>query len=109
MLTYAGAVLSLIGPSGPGGLSRVRVDSGFGIHPGLRHLVGLFIGTNLMLLAVITGLAALILDVPSPRAMLMGLSLACLGYLAARIALAESRFKFVSLTLAATIPNGDTP
>lgn len=96
MLTFAAAVLFLIGTPGPGVLSTAGVGSGFGFRAGLRYLVGLFIGTNLVLIAVITGLAAVILAVPSLRALLMGLSLAYLVYLAGRIAFAGSRIAFIT-------------
>ena len=96
MLTFAAAVLFLIGTPGPGVLSTAGVGAGFGFRAGFRYLTGLFIGTNLVLLAVITGLAAVVLAVPSLRYLLMGASLAYLVYLAARIAFAGSRIAFIT-------------
>ena len=96
MLTFAAAVLFLIGTPGPGVLSTAGVGAGFGFRAGLRYLAGLFIGTNLVLLAVITGLAAVVLAVPSLRYLLMGASLAYLVYLAAKIAFAGSRIAFIT-------------
>lgn len=96
MLTFAAAVLFLVGTPGPGVLSTAGVGAGFGFRAGLRYLTGLFIGTNLVLLAVITGLAALILAVPSLRYLLMAASLGYLIYLAAKIAFAGSRIAFIT-------------
>ena len=96
MLTFAAAVLFLIGTPGPGVLSTAGVGAGFGFRAGLRYLIGLFIGTNLVLLAVISGLAAVVLAVPSLRVLLMGASLAYLVYLAGKIAFAGSRIAFIT-------------
>ncbi len=96
MLTFAAAVLFLVGTPGPGVLSTAGVGSGFGFRAGLRYLIGLFIGTNLVLLAVITGLAAVILAVPSLRYLLMAASLGYLIYLAAKIAFAGSKIAFIT-------------
>ena len=106
MLTFAAAVLFLIGTPGPGVLSTAGVGSGFGFRAGLRYLVGLFIGTNLVLLAVITGLAAVVLAVPSLRYLLMGASLAYLVYLAGKIAFAGSRIAFITADRAPGIGSG---
>lgn len=96
MLTFIAAVLFLIGTPGPGVLSTAGVGSGFGFRAGFRYLLGLFIGTNLVTLGVITGLAAVILAVPSLRYALMAASLAYLLYLAAKIAFAGSRIAFIT-------------
>lgn len=96
MLTFIAAVLFLIGTPGPGVLSTAGIGSGFGFRAGFRYLLGLFIGTNLVTLGVITGLAAVILAVPSLRYALMAASLAYLLYLAAKIAFAGSRIAFIT-------------
>lgn len=106
MLTFAAAVLFLIGTPGPGVLSTAGVGSGFGFRAGLHYLVGLFIGTNLVLLAVITGLAAVVLAVPSLRVLLMGASLAYLVYLAGKIAFAGSKIAFITADRAPGIGSG---
>ena len=106
MLTFAAAVLFLIGTPGPGVLSTAGVGAGFGFRAGLRYLIGLFIGTNLVLLAVITGLAAVILALPALRVLLMVLSLGYLVYLAAKIAFAGSRIAFITTDRAPGIGAG---
>lgn len=106
MLTFALAVFFLIITPGPGVLSTAGVGAGFGFATGLRYVAGLFIGTNLVALAIITGLAAVVLAVPSLRYALMGASLLYLLYLAARIALAGSKVAFVAAAAAPGIGAG---
>ena len=106
MLTFALAVFFLIITPGPGVLSTAGVGAGFGFATGLRYVAGLFVGTNLVALAIITGLAAIVLAVPSLRYLLMGASLLYLLYLAARIALAGSKVAFVAASAAPGIGAG---
>ena len=61
MLTFALAVFFLIITPGPGVLSVAGVGASFGSKPGARYIAGLFIGTNLVGLAVVSGLAAILL------------------------------------------------
>ncbi|MBD3663809.1 LysE family transporter [Sulfitobacter sp. TSTF-M16] len=95
MVTFALAVFFLIVTPGPGVLSLAGVGSGFGAGPGRRYLLGLFLGNNLVLFAVVTGAAALILADPRIRTLLMAASTAYLLYLAARIAFAGARIAFI--------------
>lgn len=95
MLTFAAAVILLIITPGPGVLTTAGVGAAYGFRPGLSYVAGLFIGTNLVALAVITGLAAIVLSVPAIRSVLMVASVAYLLYLAARIAFAGSRIAFI--------------
>lgn len=106
MITFAFAVLFLIGTPGPGVLSTAGVGAGFGFKTGLRYVTGLFIGTNIVALGVITGLAAIVLSVPAIRWVLMGASLLYLLYLAARIAFAGSKIAFIAATTAPGIGAG---
>ncbi|MEO0379635.1 MAG: LysE family transporter [Pseudomonadota bacterium] len=94
MLTFAAAVFFLIITPGPGVLSAAGVGAAYGIRSGLRYVLGLFIGNNLVILAVVSGLAALILANPLVRIVLFALSTAYLLYLAMRIALAGSNLTF---------------
>ncbi|XDA97267.1 LysE family translocator [Sulfitobacter sp. LCG007] len=95
MLTFALAVLLLIGTPGPGVLSTAGFGAAYGFRPSLRYVLGLFLGTNLVMLAVISGLAAVILSIPWLRSVLMFASVAYLLYLAARIAFAGARIAFI--------------
>lgn len=94
MLNFAAAIFLLIITPGPGVLSLAGVGAAFGFRPGLRYMTGLFFGTNLVALAVVTGLGALVLANPVLRLVLLGASTCYLLYLAARIALAGSKIAF---------------
>ena len=95
MLTFAAAVFLLIITPGPGVLTTAGVGAAFGFRAGLRYVLGLFIGTNLVALAVVTGLAALILANAYIRSALFAASTLYLLYLAARIAFAGSKVAFI--------------
>ena len=96
MLTFALAVFLLIITPGPGVLSTAGVGSAFGWRSGLAYVSGLFVGTNLVCFAVISGLAAVLLSEPSIRTVLLIASSGYLGYLALRIAFAGSRIAFIT-------------
>lgn len=106
MLTFAAAVFLLIVTPGPGVLSTAGVGAAYGFKPGLSYVGGLFLGTNMVALAVITGLAAIILAIPVVREVLMVASVAYLLYLAARIAFAGSRIAFIEAKSAPGIGAG---
>lgn len=95
MLTFAAAVFFLIITPGPGVLSTAGVGAAFGARAGARYVVGLFIGTNLVSLAVVSGLTAALLADERLRTLLFFASVAYLAYLALRIALAGSRIAFI--------------
>jgi len=106
VIAFALAVLFLIITPGPGVLSTAGVGAGYGFAAGLRYVVGLFIGTNIVALGVITGVAAIVLAVPVLRWALTGASICYLLYLAARIALAGSRIAFITAHTAPGIGAG---
>ena len=96
MLTFAAAVFFLLITPGPGVLSIAGVGSGYGVRAGAHYMAGLFVGTNLVALAVVSGLAAIVLADPRIRTVLLYASAAYLLYLAARIAFAGSRIAFIT-------------
>ena len=102
METFAAATFFLIITPGPGVLTTAGFGAAYGFRPSLRYVLGLFLGTNLVMLAVMTGLAAVILSVSWLRYALAAGSACYLLYLAARIALAGSRIAFVE----AKVPPG---
>lgn len=106
MLTFASAVFFLIITPGPGVLSTAGVGSAFGARAGTRYVLGLFLGTNLVALAVVTGLAAAVLADPRIRSVLFVASTCYLLYLAFRIAMAGSRLAFIEAREAPGISNG---
>lgn len=95
MFSFAAAVFFLIITPGPGVLSTAGVGAGFGKAAGLRYVTGLFIGTNLVALAVVSGLAAIILADPRIRTVLFAASVLYLLYLAMRIAFAGAKLAFI--------------
>lgn len=95
MLTFAAAFFLAIITPGPGVLSTAGVGAAYGFRAGFRYVIGLFIGTNLVGLAVVTGLAAVLLASPVIRTVLFTASTVYLMYLAARIAFAGTRVGFI--------------
>jgi threonine/homoserine/homoserine lactone efflux protein len=81
---------------GPGVLSTAGVGAAFGFNAGLRYVTGLFIGTNLVALIVVSGLAAIILASDWARNTLLVLSAIYLLYLAVRIAFAGKQIAFIT-------------
>ena len=108
MLSFAAAVFFLIITPGPGVLSTAGVGSGYGFRAGLLFLIGLFVGTNIGALIVVSGLAALIFSVPYVRTVLLVASAGYLLYLAARIALSGTRIAFIETEKAPGILGGLT-
>jgi len=95
MLIFLLAVTLLMITPGPGVLSTAGFGVAYGFRPSLRYVLGLFAGSNLVMLAVITGVAAIVLSLPWLRALLMALSVGYLLYLAARIAFAGAHLAFL--------------
>ncbi|WP_420862356.1 LysE family translocator [Algirhabdus cladophorae] len=94
MISFIGAVFLLIITPGPGVLSTAGVGAAFGFRAGFAYVLGLFIGTNLVALAVVTGVAAVVLASPVIRSVLFVLSTGYLLYMAAKIALAGTKTAF---------------
>jgi threonine/homoserine/homoserine lactone efflux protein len=106
MLTFAAAAFFLIITPGPGVLSLARVGSAFGRRAGTFYLVGLFLGSNFVSGAVVSGLAALLLADARIRLVLFLASFAYLTYLALRIAFAGSQIAFIERAKAPGIRGG---
>ena len=98
MLTFTIAIFFLLISPGPGVLSLAGVGSAYGFKPGWFYGTGLFIGSNGVLLAAATGLAALFLADQRLRLIFTALSTAYLLYLAAKIAFAGSKIAFMEST-----------
>lgn len=106
MTTFALAVFLLLITPGPGVLSTAGVGAAYGARVGLRYLTGLFVGTNIVALAVISGLAAAAFAVPGLGLVLTVASIAYLAWLAARIALAGSRIRLMQANFAPRLRDG---
>jgi threonine/homoserine/homoserine lactone efflux protein len=96
MIAFCLAVLLLLVTPGPGVLSTAGVGAAFGFNAGLRYVTGLCIGTNLVALIVVSGLAAIILATPWARNTLLVASACYLLYLAVRIAFAGKKIAFIT-------------
>lgn len=100
------SVFLLLLTPGPGVLSLAGVGAAFGRNSGLNYMLGLLIGTNLVAIAVVTGLAAVVLSVPWLRTVLLIASICYLLYLALRIALSGSKIGFIEAQKKPGISNG---
>ena len=96
MLSYALALILLMFTPGPAVLTAAGFGASYGFRRSIGFVVGCLIGVNLVLLAVVSGLAALLLSVPWLRVMLTAASMLFLLYLAARIAFAGVNLSFIS-------------
>ena len=98
MLTFAIAVFLLLITPGPGVLSTAGVGTAYGMRAGLSYVTGLFLGSNLVAVIVISGLAAIMLDIPAFRIALAVISAGYLSYLAAKIAFSGARIAIINPT-----------
>ena len=97
MLAFAVVSFLMFITPGPGVMSLAGVVAAFGWRQGVLYMVGLFTGHVFVSLAVITGLAAIILAEPIVRTILLFCSVGYLGYLALCIALAGSKIAFMDV------------
>jgi len=95
MSHFLASVFLLFLTPGPGVLSLAGVGAAFGRNNGLSYMLGLLIGTNLVAVAVVTGLAAVVLSVPWLRTVLLIASICYLLWLALQIALSGSKIGFI--------------
>lgn len=95
MFSFVIAVILLFLTPGPGVLSLAGVGAAYGYKPGIKYLIGLFIGTNIVAIAVVTGLAALLFAQPNVRDILLILSVSYMLYLAYKIAFSGSKIAFI--------------
>ncbi len=96
----------MIATPGPGVLTAAGIGSGFGWGAGIRFLIGLFVGTNLGALIVVSGLSAIVLAEPTIRTVLVWASICWFLYLAAKIALAGAKIGFMAATRAPRVIDG---
>ena len=97
MLAFAVVSFLMFITPGPGVMSLAGVGAAFGWRQGVLYMAGLFTGHVFVSLAVITGLATIILAEPIVRTILLFCSVGYLGYLALCIALAGSKIAFMDV------------
>ena len=95
MLAFIIALFFLIITPGPGVLTTAGVGSAYGYGPGLRFLCGLFVGSNLVAVGIVSGLAAVVLANENIKFALFVASTCYLLYLAARIAFSGAKIAFI--------------
>ena len=95
MTTFAIAIFFILATPGPGVLSLAGVGSAFGYRAAWAYGTGLFVGSNLVMIAVASGLAAVILAHQGLRVVFIVLSSGYLFYLAMRVAMAGSKIGFL--------------
>ncbi|MEP5155520.1 LysE family transporter [Planktotalea sp.] len=94
MIEFVIAVIFLLITPGPGVLTTAGIGAAFGYRAGLGFLGGLMFGGFINMMIVVSGLAALVLAIPSLRIILLLGSVSYLVYLAWRIASAGSNISF---------------
>ncbi|WNK01248.1 LysE family translocator [Thalassospiraceae bacterium LMO-JJ14] len=86
MLTFITAVFFLIITPGPGVLTVAGNAAAYGFRAGVPYLVGVVVGSLVVMGMVASGLTALVFQIPYVREVMLGASLCYLLYLAWRIA-----------------------
>ena len=94
MLTFTIAIFLMIITPGPGVLSLAATGSGFGWKAGVLYLAGLFIGTNTVLVFVVSGFKGFLFEIPWVEPVFLIISLSYLTWIAWRIASAGNEIKF---------------
>jgi len=106
MIEFVIAVIFLLITPGPGVLTTAGIGAAYGFNAGLRFLVGLCLGGFITMMLVVSGLAAVVLAVPSLRFVLLLASVCYLVYLAWRIASAGAQIGFMPATTPLGFMNG---
>ncbi len=80
--------LAIMGSPGPATISLVAAGSAYGVRRSLRYLVGIIVGTTIVLVAAATGITAVLLAAPAISSVVIGTSAAYILWLAYHIATA---------------------
>ena len=91
MITFAIAFFLMIITPGPAVLSLAGTGASFGWRPGVFYLLGLFIGTNAVMILVITGLKGILFAVPYVESAFLSISLTYLTWIAWRISFSQNK------------------
>ena len=79
---------AIMGSPGPATISLTAAGSAYGVRRSFTYLVGIIVGTTIVLVAVATGITATLLALPALRAVLIVISAAYILWLAYHIATA---------------------
>lgn len=77
-----------MGSPGPATISLTAAGSAYGVRRSLAYLVGIIVGTTIVLVAVGTGITAALLAVPGLRSVLIAIAVAYIIWLAYHVATA---------------------
>ncbi|HJW22633.1 MAG TPA: LysE family transporter, partial [Candidatus Limnocylindrales bacterium] len=80
--------LAIMGSPGPATISLFAAGSVFGVRHALKYLIGVTVGTTVVLVAVATGITAALVALPAIGSVLLGISVAYILWLAYHIATA---------------------
>lgn len=80
--------LAIMGSPGPATISLTAVGSAYGVQRSLAYLIGVIVGTTIVLVAVGTGITATLLAVPALRSVLIAIAAAYILRLAYHVATA---------------------
>ncbi len=106
MIIFSLTVFFLLITPGPGVLSTAGVGSTYGYKSGIRYVFGLFLGTNIVALLVISGLASIIFSYPIVRNISLFSSSIFFLYLALNIILKGSKLNFLKSQIIPGIKHG---
>jgi threonine/homoserine/homoserine lactone efflux protein len=82
--------LVVMGSPGPSTVSLVAVSAAYGVRQAVAYGVGLVVGATLVLLAVATGVTAVLLALPTMRWLLLALAMTYVLWIALRLALSPT-------------------
>ncbi len=80
--------LAIMGSPGPATISLTAAGSAYGVRRSLAYLIGIIVGTTIVLVAVASGITVTLLAVPGLRLVLVAISAAYILWLAYHIATA---------------------
>tara|TARA_Y200000002_G_scaffold340031_1_gene310343 strand:+ start:174 stop:761 length:588 start_codon:yes stop_codon:yes gene_type:complete len=106
LIIFSLTVFFLLITPGPGVLSTAGVGSTYGYKSGIRYVFGLFLGTNIVALLVISGLASIIFSYPIVRNISLFSSSIFFLYLALNIILKGSKLNFLKSQIIPGIKHG---
>jgi threonine/homoserine/homoserine lactone efflux protein len=98
--------LAIMGSPGPATISLMAAGSAYGVRRSLPYLIGIIVGTTIVLLAVATGITAAVLAVPAIGSILMWVSAAYILWLAWRIAAAPPLSEPIAASSAFSVAGG---
>ncbi len=97
---------AIMGSPGPATISLTAAGSAFGVRRSFVYLVGIIVGTTIVLLAVATGITAMLLALPAMRAVLIAISAAYILWLAYHVATAPPLAAHTTATDAPSLVGG---